>query len=456
MVSFSDGARSASAVLGTNASTVTPLSLGKSFAAFREARRDRFRRRAQSSKWLVQASRDEFGESWIEAAPRPATCGWSAGSHVGVMRGDGPARFTGVQSCASVHSCAHCGAIIRGRRAVEVQDASKWWENTQGGSFLFLTLTVRHKAEDSLERTADALTAAFTSMIKGAPWRRFSRRHGVRHFIKSQEVTLGWANGWHAHLHVLLFVDLHGAARDLAQDARDAWQAVRENPTVKGLPNASRVKKAKRLDEDAAEAARIAAQGIGVQRKKELHGWLADHWTDAVVARGGRRPSRHRGVDIRTVRDGNVVALYISKLQEGDRLQWAVGNEMARADVKKGRLDSLVPLELLDVDGLTPEQVERQRAYWVEYVRTMVGRRAMTWSRGLKELAGIEEVDDEEVVEAEDAEAAADERVIVIAAKHWAAIKYDGDALARILELVEADRVDEVSGIVPFDYPPPL
>jgi hypothetical protein len=357
-----------------------------------------------------------------------------------------------VQSCASVWSCACCGSLIRARRSEEVQQAAQWWE-AAGGQFLFLTLTVRHYAEDTLERTMDALTGAWTATINGAPWKRFARRHGIRHWIKAQEVTLGWQNGWHAHLHILLLVDLPGAAKDLRADAESAWAEV--TAATDGRVRAAKVRKAQRRDVDAAEARRIADQGISRERERELHAWLYDRWRTMVLKCGGREPSRRRGVDIRTVRHGNVVGLYISKLQEGDREHkgWAVGQEMSRQDLKKGRLDSLVPLELLDTDGLSDEQVERQRAYWLEYVHATKGRRAMTWSRGLKDAAGITEVDDEQIV-AEEAEDTEDDRVLIIRAAAWRGIRDDADTLARILELVEQDRASEVAQFVPFEWPP--
>lgn len=460
MVAFEPSVPGVSSGLGTNAITVTPLRKTRQGSqAFREARRQRFARRSVSSRWLTAATIAEHGaDDFVKMMPRPGSCGWAAGEAVGVHKAeDGPARFSGVQSCSSVWSCACCGALIRGRRSEEVQDAAAWWEKSQGGSFLFLTLTVRHYAADTLGRTMDALTGAFTAMINGAPWKRFSRTHGIRHFIKSQEVTLGWDNGWHAHLHVLLFVDLPGAAADLATDAAAAWDAVAENPNRNGSPNRARVGKAQRLDVAAAEAQRIAGQGISVERERELHAWLYERWAGMVVEHGGRRPSKRRGVDIRTVRHGHVVALYVAKLQEGDRARkpWQIGHEMSRQDMKKGRVDSLVPLELLDVDGLSPEEAERNRDWWIEYVTTTHGRRAMTWSRGLKEAAGIDDLDDEDIVAAEDAETAEDDRVIVIRAVAWRGIKHDADVLARILELVESDRLEEIARLVPWEYPPP-
>lgn len=437
--------------LGTNANSVTRH---RSRKAFRAARRDRFARRVTSRRWLLDEAAEAHGrDAAVKLAPRPGTCGWAAGEAVGVHRAEGhAARFSGVQSCASVWSCACCGALIRSRRSEEVQEAARWWE-AQGGQFLFLTLTVRHYAEDSLERTMDALTEGFRATINGAPWKRFTRRHGIRHWIKAQEVTLGWQNGWHAHLHVLLFVDLPGAAADLQADADAARVAM--SLAVDGRARAAKRRRWERLVGEVAEAERIAQQGISAARERELRDWLYDRWSKMVVTAGGRMPSRRRGVDIRTVRDGQVVALYVSKLQEPDRevKSWQVGQEMSRQDLKKGRVDSLVPLELLDTDGLTDEQVERQRAYWLEYVHTTKGRRSMTWSRGLKEAAGIEDVEDEQIV-AEETEDTEDDRVLIIRAVDWRGIRDDADTLARILELVEQDRASEVAQYVRFEWPP--
>lgn len=439
------------------ANTVTPLEGSLRVRnAVRDARRTQFVRRSQSSRWLLDDATAEHGDSAVELVARPAKCGWAVGSHVAVHAPEGkPARYSGVQTCASVWSCAVCGSHIRRGRAEEVQQAARWWEAEQGGQFLFLTLTVRHQKDDALSSTMDVLTEAFTATINGAPWKRMMRRHGIRHWIKSQEVTFGFTNGWHAHLHVLVFVDLDGAARDLAEDAEQAWRDAEDNRTSAGKLHAGRARKAQRLTDDAAAAKRIAGRGVDRVTLREFRGWLTERWADMVVAKGGRRPSRRRGVDVRTVDDGDVVAAYIAKVQDASdkpARSWTVGQEMARADLKRGRDYSLVPLELLDVDGLTPDQLLEQRALWLEFVDATHGRRSMTWSRGLKDAAGIDEVEDEELAADEDADDAA---VIVITAADWRTIRHDGEVLARILDLVEGKRFDDVLQLVPFFYPPP-
>lgn len=407
-------------LLGNNGSTVTPLRLKhldkQAVSAgteqfFRELRRVRFERRQQSRRWLLDQAAELVSDPKDVplVAPTVAKCGWAASSHVGVHAGTQSAKFSGLQSCSSVWSCPCCASLIRHRRAQEVERAAEWWKD-EGGSFLFSTFTLRHKLGDSLEMSLSALTDAFTRLIRGAPWKRFAARHGIAHTIKAVEVTLSWRNGWHAHLHVLFFT-----------------------------------------------GGQLSNTGLAAARD-----WLSDRWAGMVVKAGGRRPSKARGVDVRPVQDHHAVGLYITKLQEADtgfkngRASSRISAEMTRIDTKKGRLDSLVPFDLLDVDGLTEDETERQRQHWLEYVETTRGRRAMTWSRGLKDACGLDDVGDDEIVSEDEAETVVtDEVVAVIARRHWRGIQSRPDVLARILELVELDRVDEIAELVPISGPPP-
>ncbi|BDZ38070.1 protein rep [Microbacterium suwonense] len=395
------GDASASAGLGTHAKSVTRS------RDFRALRRLRFARRAQSSAWLLADSADLHGEGPAsrELAPRVAKCGWAIAAGVGVhKREGGAARFSGVAHCGSIWGCPTCSAVIRNRRAEEVTAASEWWRGERDGAFLFVTFTARHKMGDPLKDSLSALTGAFTRLIRGAPWKRFAARMGIAHMIKAVEVTLSWRNGWHAHLHVLWFTDRE-ASRSALEDAQ---------------------------------------------------GWLAARWADMVVKEGGRRPDDVHGVNVRRVQDGRIVSQYLTKLQEAepDRPRgWDLAAEMTRIDSKKGRLESLVPFDLLDVDGMSEEEQQRAREHWAEFVAVTKGRRAMTWSRGLKDAAGIDELDDDEIVAEAEPSAEDDDLVVVIHRRDWMRMQHDPDKVARVLELVEQGRLDELLSVVAFMYP---
>lgn len=375
------------------------------------ARELRFRRRQVSSNVLVQHARAEAGllptgREGFAKPLRPATCRHAAGAAVGVVGNDlgEQAKFTGLIHCASVWSCPVCSAVIRAGRSDEVMQACRWWEDVRGGSLLFVTFTLRHQLGDSLQRGLDAVTQAFRSVIMGAPWKRFAARHGIRHQIKAVEVTRG-ENGWHPHLHVLWFTD--SPLSDVA--------------------------------------------------RAEARAWLSDRWRRFVVKHGGRLPSDERGVDLRDVEGGQLVAAYIAKVQEHDRSKsrtFGVGAEMTRLDLKRGRQDSLTPFELLDWDGLDEEERAERAALWVEWVETTRGRRALTFSRGLKEAAGIDELDDEQLAEAD--EHLDDETTVTrvtISRREWRRIQNDPGKLCRVLELAELGQWDRIAEVVPCGPP---
>lgn len=146
---------------------------------------------------------------------------------VTVSRVDGSASFTAAKPCG-VRSCPKCGPREAGQRRSEVSDlfgravAAGW-------SVRFLTLTLRHSSADALSDTLDALLAAWRALTSSGWWARLRKRHGVRGTLRVIECVWGEENGWHPHLHVLLFVEPVGEADDmgalfLAVVMR--WQAV--------------------------------------------------------------------------------------------------------------------------------------------------------------------------------------------------------------------------------------
>lgn len=375
--------------LGNTAKSPTPPG---GFAA--GYRIERFRRRQVSARWLVEDARETMGldphtRDGFAKPPRPATCRWSCAPLVGVHHDEAhPAHFSGVIRCGSIWACPVCSGVIRSGRSAEVTTAAQRWEAEHGGSFLFITFTVRHKLGDSLTRTFDAVIKAFTSLVTGNPWKRFRDRCGIIGQIKTVEVTFSWDNGWHAHLHVLFFTKRVLSGKELSAGT----------------------------------------------------GWLLARWQKFVVKHGGRCPNEH-GVDVRRIQNGEVVGAYLTKLQDHHTKKprkFTVGNEMARIDLKHGHLDSLVPFKLLDIDAMEPDEAEANKLAWLEYVASTRGRRAVVWSRGLKELLGVDERTDEDILD--DTEAA--QLHAVIPKRLYAQWQNSPDDLARILEYADADDWD--------------
>lgn len=121
---------------------------------------------------------------------------------------------------------------------------------------------------------------------------------------------------------------------------------------------------------------------------------LAKLWIHCCVSKGLGSPSMEHGLDIR---DGSYAEQYIAK--------WGLDYEMTKGNVKKGRKESLSPFDLLqlsiqdnEVHGKTPSKL------WQEFAIAMKGQRQLVWSRGLKKLVGIDEKDDQEIVDETDNE----------------------------------------------------
>lgn len=150
----------------------------------------------------------------------------------------------------------------------------------------------------------------------------------------------------------------------------------------------------------------------------ELENDLAQLWPRIVTKLGARTPDRQHGVKVTSI---GSAADYIAKVQEHDR----AGLELARGDLKDGRRGSLMPFELLD--GVA------NRALWLEYVEATHGRRAITWSRGLKARYGVEDLTDLDIIE----DTEADELVMLLEAGVYDAIRNDPVALTGVLESAE-------------------
>ncbi|MCA1835172.1 MAG: hypothetical protein LC721_02040 [Actinobacteria bacterium] len=101
-----------------------------------------------------------------------------------------------------------------------------------------------------------------------------------------------------------------------------------------------------------------------------------------------------------------LVSEYVSKLTF----------EAAGGRFKRGREGSRTPFEIL-ADGLATGLADDINLWW-EWERSSHGRRQMVWSRGLKKLAGVDEITDEDAA----AEDAGGRTLIVLPRLTWQAV----------------------------------
>lgn len=383
---------------------------------------------------------------------------------------DGAAVALGLMKCGRIWLCPVCSAKIRHLRAEEVTKAVVEWI-TRGGTAYLVTFTARHAASHRLDvlmgamqgtrpmvakpcgkggcteaapcgkgrcrKAAPRRPGAYQRLITGSTWAgrkasaktRHAASEGVRDrvgyigMIRSTEVTVGEGNGWHPHLHCIVFV----GGRTEGERANKQIVEVFE-PSESALA--------------------------------EWQGHFRGVWTAALAKADPEfRPSDEHGVDFKrleTVKDAEDFGQYIAKTQDGK----APANELVRGDLKSGRGGNMAAFELLgrigDLMGGVPEDeaaghgslpwcLER----WAEYEAATKGRRAIEWTRYLRALLGLDggdsEEDDLDLLFEMDG-AAEFESGVAMDTEAWH--KVAGRALdLAVTEAVEADQYGDVTAL---------
>ena len=114
--------------------------------------------------------------------------------------------------------------------------------------------------------------------------------------------------------------------------------------------------------------------------------------------------------------------------------KWGAAEELALGERKKGR-HGRTPFQLLHDAAETGDTLASE--LFVEYANTFKGRRQLVWSRGLKDLAGIEERSDERLAEDEVRRAEAAEKDVVVGTFDTAEWKAIRPSRAQILQAAE-------------------
>ena len=215
----------------------------------------------------------------------------------------------------------------RNARAEEISAAAAAWDRA-GNSVFMVTLTVPHYVGMKLGKLMVAIAAAFRFMISGRPWRTLKSSVGIVGTIRAMEVTHG-VNGWHPHLHVLVFIEGDPGARGLAD--------------------------------------------MGI--------YFTSKWKQAVVREGLGAPHDHHGVKVERCHSAAEAGAYISKTDSGV----SAGNEMTRGDLKTPHAGHRTPFGILEDFRQTGDAADL--ALWHGYERATKGQRKITWSRGTSQAA---------------------------------------------------------------------
>lgn len=273
---------------------------------------------------------------------------------VTVMSNGSDAHFSGVMTCGS-RLCPVCGPRIAAQNGIDIAHVIRQWRDAEGGRVYFGTFTVRHNRYDSFEQLREAVSDGWHAVTGGRGWLRDRRAAGISHWIRVFEEKWSLANGWHLHVHYLLF-----ARRDAPQ----------------------------------------------FQVSMLLDSMFA-RWSRAVKNAGFRSPLP-QGQDLHEVHGDGAEDLggYFSK-QVTDAAESMTADDYRRLGFEMTSKDGKLRVTKMGVNSLTPGEIlglailgdPRFVALWREYERGMEGRRVIAWSRGLREWAGVSVMTDEEAAQ---------------------------------------------------------
>lgn len=345
----------------------------------------------------------------------------------------------GLMRCGRIWLCPVCAATIRHKRAEEITTAVTKWIR-QGGTAYLVTFTARHASKDALADLMDAIQGtrktpttprrpgAYQRLITGGTWAGRPDRgvDGIRDhigyigMIRATEVTVGQAYGWHPHIHAIVLVGGRTA---------QIW----ENQDGK-----------MRQRREVVETFEPTEGGLEMWQNHWRHTWsrtlqgINPAWRPSVDCDRANCPCGGWGhaVDFKqleTERDANDLAEYIAKTQDGK----APALELARADLKTAGGENVTPFQLLgrigdltggmsedDADGIG--SLEWNLARWHEYERATKGRRAIEWTRYLRQMLGMDggdtEADDLDLLLGADAEGGELRAGVAVTEDGWTAV----------------------------------
>lgn len=292
-----------------------------------------------------------------------------------------------LQLCGSVWSCPVCSAKINTVRAADLAAAISAWHMPvqgpqvrepgvgsllhRGGRIIFCTLTMRHKAGQELDDLwTRGVSAGWGAVTSGRGWVGDQQDYGVwvPRVVKSGKKAgqtvwssrIGYArvvetthgvNGWHVHIHALLFVR-----------ADITWDETR-------------------------------ALGDSV----------FERWSASLVAAGFEAPSLEHGVDVKLLAgstDLDKVAEYFAKNTfAGKARAGKVAFEAAGGVGKWGRGANRTPFQILEnlASGEFYPGFERDLGRWWVWEAASKAKRQLTWSPWLRDYLrlAVEETDEE-------------------------------------------------------------
>lgn len=289
----------------------TELLIDRETGEIHESRTPSFSRAERFS--LLSVARDVLGSSHRTSK---CMCHSVPKQTVGILKDadHGKAFFSNVRVCGGVWTCPHCAAKISERRRVELVSALGS-AKTQGMDVKLLTLTIPHGMGDDVSDIVKRLLSAWKRTTQGRVAQNARRLIDLKGTIRAFEVTYG-SNGFHPHLHVLLFLGSSLTNQYVYSVFCDLWQNACR---LAGLPVPSR-EHGCRVDDGSYAAAYASKWGLESEMTK-------GHVKRG--SRGGMTPFDFlRAVsagDSDSSRFGALFRVYADAFKGKRQLHWSVG-----------------------------------------------------------------------------------------------------------------------------------
>lgn len=331
---------------------------GKSdYSVVKNTAENKFNSLEKGYKLLDEASKTLWSKSKGKHQHRTCKCNKvRIDSNVNVLKDDsGRTFFGGLMQCGSVWTCPICSRKINEFKAADMRKAFTG-ASDKGHNIELVTFTFPHSINQSLSSNLKKLTAARQDFWRSSTVKRF-RSSGYIGRIDSFEITYG-RNGWHPHVHALVFSDGTATAKSNSYLLTREWVRCLFKH---GLANALDMK--------------------GIERSLD-------------------------------VRDGSKAGEYICKfgsdgesklVKDGSKsVHWDMADEATKAHIKTGRKGSVTPFDMLRISSSTVDDKERihYRTLFREYASCMKGKSQIRWSRGLRDFYNVgEQLTDQEIVD---------------------------------------------------------
>lgn len=300
---------------------------------------------------------------------------------------DKKAHFANVIRCGSIWVCPVCAKKITEKRREELSIANQLWKsgvaiktfdfksvpfysdlkalkksfvgpiipdvNYVRGYTYLITLTNPHYANDHLDDLRVKQKSAMVDFFGDRKGKSIFARMGKRYHITNYEVTYG-QNGWHPHHHILVFSDRYLSVHDFS----------------------------------------------------EIHNDLSDHWSNCISKAGLRNLKDTEKFIACDLQDGTYADQYLAK--------WGIEHELTKGHIKKGKEGGLTPFDLLRLSfedkpikssyfnlftGEFVQQEKKPSELFKEFAYAFKGAIQLSWARGLKDVFGMRDIQDSEIMD---------------------------------------------------------